>query len=58
MAFVQDLCFDIRNFLEIGDHIILMLSGNFNMKNSDLKLALETLTLKEVILAKHDLNGP
>jgi hypothetical protein len=35
-----------------------MVDGNSNMKNSDLKTALENLALTEVLLKKHGLNGP
>ncbi len=35
-----------------------MLDGHSNMKHSDLKVALEACTLRELILAKHGLNGP
>lgn len=57
-AFLHDLCKDINNFLESGDNIIHMLDGNSNMQQSDLKSALESCTLREVILKKHGLNGP
>ncbi len=51
-AFLHDLCKDINNFLESGDNIIFMLDGNSNMQQSDLKSALESCTLREVILKK------
>ncbi len=57
-AFLQDLCQDIRHFLEAGDTIILMLDGNTNMHQGDLRLALESCSLKEAILNKHGVNGP
>jgi hypothetical protein len=49
-AFLQDLCDDLHKFLECGYNIILMLDGNSNMRQSDLKSALELCTLKEAIL--------
>lgn len=43
----------------MGDHIILLIDGNSNMKNSDLKNTLEEeCTLTEAIMAKHGTNGP
>jgi hypothetical protein len=57
-AFLQDLCKDINEFLECGDSIILMIDGNSNMRQGDLKSAFESCTLKEVILKKHGLDGP
>ncbi len=57
-AFLQDLCKDLNEFLESGDNIILMLDGNSNMRKSDLKSALESCSLKEVILKKHGTHGP
>ncbi len=57
-AFLQDLCHDIGLFLEAGDHIILLIDGNSNMKQSDLKSALTSCSLHEVILAKHGTEGP
>jgi hypothetical protein len=57
-AFLQDLCEDIRNFLEAGDNLILMIDGNTNMRKGDLKEALELCTLMEIILDKHGMKGP
>jgi hypothetical protein len=36
-AFLQDLCKEINEYLECGDSIILMLDGNSNMRQGDLK---------------------
>jgi exonuclease III len=58
LAFLQDLSKEIQTFMETGDHIILLIDGNTNMKRSDLRSSLESLTLREVILEKHGLNGP
>ncbi len=57
-AFLTDLRTDLQKFMEEGDHIILMIDGNSNMKQSDLRNTLSSLTLKEVILDKHGLQGP
>jgi hypothetical protein len=57
-AFLIDLKVAINQFLEVGDHIILMIDGNSNMKSSDLSNTLSQLSLKEAILDKHGLQGP
>jgi hypothetical protein len=57
-AFLQDLCADIQEFMEAGDHIILPIDGNTDMKHSDLRTALERCNLREVLLEKHGNNGP
>jgi hypothetical protein len=58
LAFLQDLCEDIKLFLEAGDNIILVLDGNTNMRAGDLKQALEACSLTEAILSRHGPNGP
>ncbi len=57
-AFPQDLCQDLNQFLEAGDNIILMLDGNTNMRQGNLKNALEACSLKEAIISKHGNQGP
>jgi hypothetical protein len=57
-AFLSDLIVDIKKFLDMGDHIILMLDGNSNMKGSDLSRALTQLSLVEAILERHGSDGP
>jgi hypothetical protein len=57
-AFIQDLSSELQKFLDTGDHIVLMLDGNSNMKHSDLKSALKALSLRELILDKHGMDGP
>ena len=44
--------------MDTGDHIILLIDGNTNMKQSDLKSALEECSLQEAIMKRHGLNGP
>ncbi len=56
-AFLQDLGQEIKYFKEEGDHIILLLDGNSDMKDSDLVKALQAIQKKEVILRKHGLSG-
>jgi hypothetical protein len=48
---------EIKYFKEEGDHIILLLDGNSDMKDSDLVKALQAIQKKEVILRKHGLSG-
>ena len=57
-AFLVDLIVDLRKFLEEGDHIILLIDGNLNMKRSDLSNALSNINLKEAILDRHGSQGP
>jgi len=58
IAFVTDLVEEIQQFMEAGDHIILLIDGNSNMKSSDLSKALKQMSLQEAILARHGKNGP
>jgi hypothetical protein len=53
-----DLVEPLKVFIEAGDHLILLIDGNSNMKNSDLRTALEEIHMKEAILQKHGLLGP
>jgi hypothetical protein len=48
----------LKEFLEAGDHIVLMLDGNCNMKHSDLSLTLGEIGMTEAILRRHGLHGP
>jgi hypothetical protein len=57
-AFLADLVEDLKEFIQKGDNIILMLDGNSNMKQSDLQLALRNLEMEEAILERHGLLGP
>lgn len=57
-AFLKNLCEDIKIFLESDDNIMLMLDGNSDMRRGDLKDALESCSLKEIILEKHRLQDP
>jgi hypothetical protein len=57
-AFLLDLTETIINFMEMGDHIMLLFDGNSNIKNSDLSNALHKLSLREVTLEKHGQQGP
>jgi hypothetical protein len=57
-AFLMDLLHEIKKFLETGNHIILLINGSSNMKDSDLSAGLSNLSMKEVILYKHGLQGP
>jgi hypothetical protein len=57
-AFLVDLCSEISSAMEIGDHVVLLIDGNWNMKDSDLSKALQQLSLQEIILSKHGREGP
>jgi hypothetical protein len=57
-AFTQDICSAINNAHDKGDHVILILDGNSDMKESALKVSLEQCTLQEVILKCHGMQGP
>jgi hypothetical protein len=57
-AFLEDLAAEISEFLEAGDQIVLLIDGNSNMKDSDLRNTCIKLSLKEAILSKHGLIGP
>jgi hypothetical protein len=49
-AFLLDICSAIQEFKEAGDHIILMLDGNTDMRFSDLQQSLLSCDMREVIL--------
>jgi hypothetical protein len=57
-AFLIDLCEAISTAMEVGDHVVLLIDGNSNMKGSDLSRTLQQLSLQEIILSKHGLQGP
>jgi hypothetical protein len=57
-AFIQDICKSINKANEEGNHIILLIDGNSNMKDSALKIGLEQSHLKEAIIHRHGRNGP
>jgi hypothetical protein len=57
-SFFLDLCSSISKLKEAGDHIILMLDGNTDMRISDLQQSLSSCHMREVILQKHGTNGP
>lgn len=57
-AFVVDLIEELIRIKEQGDHILLLIDGNSNMKNSDLASAVTQSHLKEMILDRHGTSGP
>jgi hypothetical protein len=57
-AFLIDLKEEITKFQESGDHIILMLDGNEDMRKGPLSNILSTLRLREVILQHHGCRAP
>jgi hypothetical protein len=57
-AFLADLSDELKKFLDLGDHIIILIDGNSNMKGSDLSRAFTQLSLSEAILGRHGTVGP
>jgi len=57
-AFLTDLREAINQGLDAGDHLIILMDGNSNMKKSDLSTMLQQLHLQEIILYKHGMSGP
>jgi hypothetical protein len=57
-VFLSDLCDLIKEFIDTGDHIILLIDANTNLKRSDPQQALQELSLKEAIRERHALQGP
>jgi hypothetical protein len=55
-AFLLDLRQVVAEVLQQGEHIILMLDANSQLKQSDLQSALEALKLKQAIISRH--GGP
>jgi len=56
-AILKDLEVDIKTFLDAGDHIIVMLGGNSNMRKGDLFNLFTQLSLREVIIDRHGDSG-
>jgi hypothetical protein len=57
-AFLKDLEVDIKTYLDIGDHIMVMLDGNSNMRKGGLFNSFMQLLLREVIIHRHGNLGP
>jgi hypothetical protein len=57
-VFLSDLCDLIKEFIDSGDNIILLIDANTNLKRSDLQQALKDLLLNEAIMGRHVLQGP
>jgi hypothetical protein len=49
VAFVEDITIVIKEFQEAGDHIILLIDGNTNMRHSNLATAFSNQNLKEAL---------
>jgi len=58
VAFLQDLASLLQQILSKGNHIILMLDGNCDMRQSDLKVTLTQCDLREVLIERYGPNGP
>ena len=57
-AFIKDLCAELQSFKNEGDHIILLLDGNEDMRKGQLAAGLSECNLREVILDKYGPNAP
>jgi hypothetical protein len=57
-AFIVDLEEELTAFLAAGDHLILMIDGNTNMKRGDMYESFIQLSLREAIIDKHGSNLP
>jgi len=57
-SFLIDLEVEIKSFISEGDHIILLIDSNSNMKRSDIQGILHQLTLREAIMEPHGYHGP
>jgi hypothetical protein len=57
-ALLIDLLEEIQQIMEEGDHIIVLMDGNSNMKQSDLSKALTHLSLQKAIIGRHGSEGP
>jgi len=57
-VFIDDLKAQINSMMELGDHVIVLVDGNSNMKASSLSKELQAFTLREVFLERHGLEGP
>jgi hypothetical protein len=44
--------------MEEGDHVILLINSNLNMKTSDISNVLQQISLQEVIIQRHSMEGP
>jgi hypothetical protein len=58
VAFEVDLCKELSEVLSAGEHVILMLDGNADMRDSFLSTAFQSVHLKELILHRHGNQGP
>ena len=56
--FVDDLCKEVEGWLEAGDHLVIGMDANNDVRRSILKSRLEKLGLVESITSRHRLNGP
>jgi hypothetical protein len=58
MAFIQDLTADVAQVMEQGTQVIVMMDGNFSMRDSLLASALSSINLQEAILHRDGRSGP
>jgi hypothetical protein len=58
LAFIQDLCEDIKKAMVQGDKIVLMLDCNMDMKQGIMANHFKNIMLKEAIIDEYGSNGP
>jgi hypothetical protein len=57
-AFLQDLTADIQVWKDAGDHLVIGMDANEDVRTGDIGIAFHTLGLKEAILALHSERNP
>lgn len=57
-AFLTNLANYLAKFKEAGDHLVLLIDGNTNMKHSDLVTPFTQLEMRDIIIEKNGTNGP
>jgi hypothetical protein len=57
-AFLEDFAVDISSTFQDGDHVVVLIDGNTDMRKSDLSICFTSLHLREIILERHGMKGP
>jgi hypothetical protein len=57
-AFLEDSAVDISSAFQDGDHVVVLIDGNTDMRKSDLSICFTSLHLREIILERHGMKGP
>jgi len=56
--FIKDLVKEVKKAQSKGEHTIIMLDGNFDMRQSMMASSFHSANLREAILHRHGANGP